>query len=323
MGTFRGTYAVGMESLSLPGTTIDVPDLIFGANVFGWSIRDEDEGHRLLDAVVDAGMTFLDSADMYVQWHPGGVGGESEAMIGSWLAKTGKRDKVVIATKVGKMTVRPGLRRENIFAAVDDSLRRLGTDYIDLYYAHFDDLDTPLEETLQAFHELVLAGKVRALGASNYSATRLHEAHTIAAENNLTPYVAVQNQYNLVTRDDYETDTVGAIKDLGLMGFPYFALASGFLTGKYRAGKSPDSVRAERVSRDYLTDDNLTILDRVLSVAKNHGVEPTSVALEWLRRRPGVHAPIASARNTEQLATLLTRVDLSDADMDYLSGDVT
>ena len=309
-----------MASLTLPGTTIHVSDLVFGANVFGWSIHDQADCDRLLDSVVDAGINFLDSADMYVQWHPGGVGGESETMIGSWLAKTGKRDQVVIATKVGKMTSRPGLRPENIFAAVDDSLRRLGTDYIDLYYAHLDDQDTPLEESLQAFHELVVAGKVRALGASNYSAKRLHEAHTIATENGLTPYVAVQNQYNLVTRDHYEADTVGAIHDLGLVGFPFFALASGFLTGKYRGGQSADSVRLERVSRDYLTDENLKILDRVLAVAKNHGAEPASVALEWLRRRPGVHAPIVSGRNTEQLATLLTRVELSDADMEFLSG---
>lgn len=310
-----------MAFITLPTTDIRVSDIVFGANVFGWSIHDQSEANRLLDTVVDAGINFLDSADMYVQWHPGGTGGESEKMIGSWLATSGKRDQVVIATKVGKMTARPGLRRENILAAIDDSLTRLGVDYIDLYYAHLDDHDTPLEETLSTFHELVTAGKVRALGASNYSAARLHEAHSIATSNSLTPYVALQNQYNLVTRDHYESDTVAAIDELGLVGFPFFGLASGFLTGKYRPGVPNDSVRQERVARDYLTDDNMKVLDRLLAVADKHGAEPASVAIEWLRRRPGVHAPIASGRNAEQLATLLTRIDLSDEDMAFLSGE--
>jgi len=226
---------------------------------------------------------------------------------------------VVIATKVGKMTTRPGLTRKNIIAAVDDSLKRLGTDHIDLYYAHFDDLDTPLEDTLHTFHELVTAGKVLALGASNYSAKRLHEAHTIATTNSLTPYVALQNEYNLVTRDDYESDSVPVIEALGLVGFPFFSLASGFLTGKYRTGGVAESVRSERVASGYLTDTNLNILERLVAVAEKHGAEPASVAIEWLRRRPGVHAPIASARTPQQLPALLARVDLSDEDMDLLS----
>lgn len=310
-----------MTTVNIPGTDLHVSDIVFGTNVFGWSIHDQSEANRLLDAVVDAGINFLDSADMYVQWHPGGVGGESETMIGSWLATSGKRDQVVIATKVGKMATRPGLRKDNIIAAVDDSLKRLGTDHIDLYYAHFDDRETPLEETLQAFHELVVAGKVLALGASNYSAKRLHEAHSIASAHSLTPYVALQNEYNLVTRDHYETDSVPAIEELGLVGFPFFSLASGFLTGKYRPGMANDSVRSERVARDYLTDDNHKTLERLLSVSEKYGAEPASVAIEWLRRRPGVHAPIASARNEQQLATLLTKVELTEEDMAFLSGD--
>jgi aryl-alcohol dehydrogenase (NADP+) len=314
-------YAGVMTTLTIPGTDLHVSDIVFGTNVFGWSIHDQSDANRLLDQVVDSGINFLDSADMYVQWHPGGVGGESESMIGSWLATSGKRDQVVIATKVGKMATRPGLRRDNIIAAVDDSLRRLGTDHIDLYYAHFDDRDAPLEETLQAFHEMIVAGKVLALGASNYSAKRLHEAHDIATTHSLTPYVALQNEYNLVTRDHYESDSVPAINQLHMVGFPFFGLASGFLTGKYRPGMAADSVRSERVARDYLTDDNLKTLERVIAVAEQHGVEPASVAIEWLRRQPGVHAPIASARNADQLATLLTRVDLSDEDIATLSGD--
>jgi aryl-alcohol dehydrogenase-like predicted oxidoreductase len=316
-------YAGAMATVHIPGTTLHVSDIVFGTNIFGWSIHDQSEANRILDAVVDAGINFLDSADMYVQWHPGGVGGESERMIGSWLATSGKRDQVVIATKVGKMTARPGLRRDNIIAAVDDSLRRLGTDHIDLYYAHFDDRETPLEETLETFHELAVAGKVLALGASNYSAQRLHEAHTIATTHSLTPYVAVQNEYNLVTRDHYESDTAPAATELGLVGFPFFGLASGFLTGKYRPGVAHDSVRSERVAKDYLTDGNLKTLDRLITVAKKHGAEPATVAIEWLRRQPGVHAPIASARNTDQLAALLARVDLTDEDVVFLSGETT
>jgi len=309
-----------MAPITLPGTDIEVSDVVFGTNVFGWSIHDQTECNRLLDDVVDSGIWFFDTADAYVQWHGDGVGGESETMIGSWLASSKKRDQVVIATKVGKMGTRPGLRADNIAAACDDSLRRLGTDHIDLYYAHFDDRDTPLEETLSAFHDLVVAGKVLALGASNYSARRLREAASIASDNSLTPYVAVQNEYNLVTRDHYESDTVPAIEELGLAGFPFFALASGFLTGKYHPGATHTSVRAGRVTRDYLTDANLDVLRRLTTVADQHGVEPASVAMEWLRRQPGVHAPIASARTPDQLRTLLTRVALSDQDMETLSA---
>lgn len=310
-----------MAEITLPGTSIQVSDLIFGTNVFGWSIHDQPEANRLLDAVVEAGITFLDTADMYVQWHKDGRGGESETMIGHWLRSSTVRDRVVIASKVGKMTTRPGLSRTNIIAAANDSLRRLGVDHIDLYYAHFDDRDTPLEETLSAFQELIDAGKVLALGASNYSHVRLREAHRIAAENSLTPYVALQNEYNLVTRHHYETDSVTAIDELGLVAFPYFGLASGFLTGKYRRGETTVSVRSDRVARDYLTPDNLAVVERVIAVADRHGVEPSSVAIEWLRRRPGVTAPIVSARTIEQLDHLVRRVDLTDQDMLSLSGD--
>lgn len=310
-----------MADITLPGATIQVSDLVFGTNVFGWSIHDQGEGNRLLDAVVDSGITFLDTADMYVQWHGNGRGGESEEMIGSWLRSSGTRDTVVIATKVGKMTARPGLSRANIIAAANDSLKRLGIDHIDLYYAHFDDPDTPLEEALSAFQELIDAGKVLALGASNYSHARLSEAHRVATENSLTPYVALQNEYNLVTRHHYETDSVAAIDELGLVAFPYFGLASGFLTGKYRGDVPASSVRSERVARDYRTKENLAIVERVIAVAEKHGVEPASVAIEWLRRMPGVTAPIVSARTIEQLRHLVRRVDLTAQDVVSLSGN--
>lgn len=296
--------------------------LVFGCNVFGWSIHDQREANRLLDAVIDSGMTDLDTADMYVQWHPGGQGGESETLIGSWLTSSGLRDHVTIATKVGKMRARPGLSPENIAQAAEDSLRRLCTDRIDLYYAHLDDTATPLEDTLAAFQKLIDQGKVRSIGASNYTSARLLDAHRIAVENSLTPFVALQNEYNLVTRDHYETDSVPVIEQLGLQAFPYFGLASGFLTGKYRPGTDSDSVRAEQVARDYFTPANLAIVERVCDIAARHGVEPATVAIEWLRRQPGVTAPIVSARTPEQLAHLLRRVDLSDADMTTLAGDV-
>jgi aryl-alcohol dehydrogenase-like predicted oxidoreductase len=309
-----------MSPNTIPGTSLPVSDLVFGTNVFGWSIHDQSEANLLLDAVVDSGITFLDSADMYVQWWADGVGGESEKMIGQWLARSGRRDDVIIATKVGKMTRRPGLTRKNILAACDDSLSRLGIDHIDLYYAHLDDRETPLEESLGAFQELIGAGKVLALGASNFESHRLHEAHRVATANGLTPFSALQNEYNLITRSEYEKDSVPAIKELGLLGFPYFGLASGFLTGKYRAGSTTDSVRQERVARDYLTPGNLAIVERVTTVAKRHGVAPASVAIEWLRRQPGVSAPIVSARTPNQLSALMERVELSPEEMTILSS---
>lgn len=302
------------------GTTIEVSDIVFGTNVFGWSIHDQDDANRLLDQVVDRGVTFLDTADMYVQWWAEGVGGESETMIGSWLRQSAKRHWVTIATKVGKMLTRPGLSRENIRRACHDSLTRLGVDHIDLYYAHLDDRDTPLEESMGAFHELVEEGKVLALGASNFTATRLRQANNVAAENSLTPFVALQNHYNLVTRHDYETDSVPVIEELGLAAFPYFGLASGFLTGKYQPGTTADSVRTERVASTYITDDNLAVVRNVIAVSQRHGVEPASVAIEWLRRQPGVTAPIVSARNAEQLDHLLVRVPLTDDDLTILGS---
>lgn len=307
--------------ITLPHSELSVSSLCFGANVFGWSIHDQKDANRLLDEVLSRGVNFFDSADMYVQWVEGNSGGESERMLGSWLTTSSvNRDDVVIATKVGKMTSRPGLSPENIKNAADESLQRLGIDSIDLYYAHRDDESVPMEDTLGAFKELMDAGKVRAIGASNFTGARLREALDIAERDGLPRYVAVQNHYNLVAREPYESDMASLVELESLWGLPYFSLASGFLTGKYRRGDSADSVRVERVSNDYVSDENFDTLDRLLEVSEQRGVAPASVALSWLRAQRGVTAPIASASRIDQLDDLLAEVPLTAEEISFLSG---
>ena len=276
----------------LPGTDLEVSELCFGANVFGWSIHDQAEANALLDHLVEQGVNFFDSADMYVQWHPGGHGGESERMLGAWMRASGiARDDVVIATKVGKMTTRPGLSADNIHIAARESLERLGVDHIDLYYAHFDDQSVELDETLGAFAELIDQGLVRYIAASNYTPDRLEQAQKTARAMGVPGYVAVQNHYNLVFRDEYEAGMAHYVETQGLAGLPYFSLASGFLAGRYSRNDLPDTPRVGRVSDTYFSERNFDTLDRLLAVANRHGVEPSSVALEWLRRQAGVNAP--------------------------------
>lgn len=314
------SHELHAETMTLPGTDLRVSELCFGANVFGWSIREQAAANHLLDHLFERGVNFFDSADVYVEWGEGNSGGESETMLGQWLIDSRvKRDEVVIATKVGKLSSRSGLRSTNIIQAAEESLQRLGTDYIDLYYAHFDDQDTPLEETLAAFDSLVTQGKVRYLGASNYTVERLDEARTLSMTANMSPYVAVQNHYNLVHRDDYEAGMASYVEDNHLAGLPYFSLASGFLTGKYTRDSKPTSVRSEGVGSTYATAAHFTTLDRLVEVASHHSVEPASVALEWLRQQPGVSAPIASASRVDQVAALLQRVALSEDELRSLS----
>ena len=310
-----------VHQISLPHSDLKVSSLCFGANVFGWSIHDQTEANRLLDEVVARGVNFFDSADMYVQWVEGNTGGESERALGEWLRTSRvNRDDIVVATKVGKMTNRPGLSPENILAAADESLARLGIDTIDLYYAHRDDDTVPMEDTLGAFQQLIDAGKVRAIGASNFTSARLTQALDFALSHGLPRYVAVQNHYNLVAREPYESDMAPLVEREDLWGLPFFSLASGFLTGKYRRGEQSDSVRLERVEGDYFSEENFDTLDRLLAVAARLEVAPATVALEWLRRQRGVTAPIASASRIEQLDALLADVTLSDADLAELSG---
>ncbi|MGW4059185.1 aldo/keto reductase [Amycolatopsis sp. NPDC004747] len=287
----------------LGNTELDVYGLNLGCNVFGWT-ADERQSFAVLDAYTAAGGNFLDSADLY-----GGGGGGSETIIGNWLAARGHRDDVVVATKVGMWDGRPGLSAKNIQAAAEDSLRRLRTDHLDLYYAHRDDPDTPLEETLEAFDALVRAGKVRYLGASNYTAGRLADALSISDKNGLARFAVLQPHYNLVERD-YEHDLAPLVEREGLATLPYFSLARGFLTGKYRSkDETGDSPRAAG-ALSYLDARGERVLAALDETAQAHGVSVAAVSLAWLRQQPTVAAPIASARTPEQLTDLVASVSL-------------
>jgi aryl-alcohol dehydrogenase-like predicted oxidoreductase len=291
---------------------IEVSRLCLGANVFGWT-ADRDTSFAVLDAYTAAGGDFVDTADSYMWRIEGNSGGESETIIGEWLAGRGRRDDVVLATKVGSWPQRKGLSAANIAAACDDSLRRLRTDHIDLYYAHRDDPDTAQEETLDAFDALVRAGKVRAVAASNFSAERLRSALEISARDGLASYVALQPHYNLVERAEFETALLPLLDAEGLSCVPYYGLAKGFLTGKYRDGAQVDSPRAEGAS-EYLDDRGRAVLAVLDEIAAGHEVPVAAVALAWLAAQPTVVAPIASARNPEQLADLLPVLDLTLTD---------
>jgi aryl-alcohol dehydrogenase-like predicted oxidoreductase len=292
----------------IPRTELDVFPLNLGCNVFGWT-ADREESFAVLDAYTGAGGNFLDTADVYMAAAPGNEGGESETIIGEWLAERGRPDDLVIATKVGKLEGYKDLRPETIRAAAENSLRRLGVEAIDLYYAHFDDTETPLAETLGGFAELIEAGKVRHIAASNYSGERLAEALEIADREGLPRYVALQPHYNLMERD-FETDQMPVCEREDVPVFPFFSLAMGFLTGKYRpGGEEIDSPRAEGAAA-YLDERGERMLAALDEIAAAHQVAPAAVALAWLREQPTVLAPIASARNTDQLAPLLASVEL-------------
>jgi aryl-alcohol dehydrogenase-like predicted oxidoreductase len=307
-----------MTLRTLAKTDLQISNLCLGGNVFGWS-ADEKQSHDVLNLFVELGGNFIDTADVYSEWGDGHVGGESETVIGTWLKRRGKRDDVVIATKVAKLSTRPGLSRANIIAACDDSLRRLQTDHIDLYYSHEDDANTPLEETLAAYTELQKAGKIRFAAASNYTATRLLEAAAISKQNQLTEYVALQNHYNLLERKEYETDSVPALKELGIEGIPFFGLARGFLSGKYREGVTVESVRAGGVTK-YTNEHGWAVLDRLDKLANHHSTNLSAIALAWLRQQPTVSAPIASARTVEQLREIMVSVTLSAEEMAFLNA---
>ncbi len=297
-----------MPTRTLPGTDLDVHPLCLGGNVFGWT-ADAGQSFALLDDYADAGGNFVDTADSYMWRVPGNSGGESERIIGDWMAARGNRDRMVLATKVGSWPERPGLSGANITAAVQDSLRRLRTDRIDLYYAHRDDPDTPLEETVAAFDALVRAGTVRYVAASNYEAPRLAEALDIAERNGLARFVALQPHYNLVERD-YELGLGPLLAQRGLSCLPYYGLAKGFLSGKYAADTNVESVRSD-AAREYLDQRGRRVLAALAEVAAAHRVAPAAVALAWLADRHTVSTPIASARTREQLAELLAMTGLA------------
>lgn len=296
-----------MQQRQLGRSGLSVPPLAFGGNVFGWTVNEAD-AFSLLDAMVDAGLNFIDTADVYSRWAPGNRGGESEVIIGKWLAKSGKRDKVVIATKVGS-EMGPGakgLSPHYIARAVDDSLARLQTDYIDLYQSHRDDADTPLIDTLAAYGKLRERGKIRAIGASNFSPARLSEALILSERNNLPRYEAIQPEYNLYAREPYESGLQAVVTAQGLGTINYRALASGFLSGKYRAASDAGkSVRGKKIVDTYLNERGLHILAALDQAAEATGATQAQVALAWTMAQPGIVAPIASATSLAQLDDLV------------------
>ncbi|MCX4455174.1 aldo/keto reductase [Streptomyces sp. NBC_01340] len=303
-----------MTSLRKLGSSdLEVFPLSLGGNVFGWT-ADEAQSFAVLDAYTAGGGNFVDTADGYSAWVPGHKGGESETIIGKWFAARGNRSEVVLATKVSTHPEYKGLSAANIKAAADASLRRLGTDYIDLYYTHFDDLSVPVEEIIGALDELVRAGKVREIAASNISAERLAEFVEFSDREGLARYVALQPHYNLVSRDTYEGPLQEVASRTGLAAVPYFALASGFLTGKYRPGTTVDSARAEGAGKHLDTERGIRVLTALDEVAQAHDAEVATVALAWLSARPTVAAPIASARTVGQLPALLAVADLTLTD---------
>ena len=304
----------------LGNTDLDVFGLCLGGNVFGWS-ADEAESFAILDAYAAAGGNFIDTADVYSLWVPGNSGGDSERIIGRWLKARGNRDAMVIATKVAKLPSRPGLSAANIRTAAEESLQRLGTDYIDLYYAHQDDPSTPIEETLGAFDALVRESKVRYIAASNFTAPRLTESLAVSEREGLARYSALQNHYNLLERAEYERDLAPVLEREGVPGVPFYGLARGFLAGKYRPGVEVDSVRAGGVA-PYRNERGYRVLSVLDQVAATHESTVAAVALAWLAAQPTVAAPIASARTPQQLLELLpfTELELSAEELSALSG---
>ena len=304
--------------ITLPKTDLTVHPLCLGGNVFGFS-ADVANSEIVLGYYFDNGGNFIDTADMYSQWAPGHVGGESETIIGNWMKRRGNRSKMVIATKVAKLDTRPGLKPTNIKAACEDSLKRLQTDYIDLYYAHQDDPDTPIEETLGAFDSLIKEGKVRYIAASNFTAERLQQSLDIAKQMNLSSYVACQDQYNLMDRD-YEKTLMPTLKANGLSQIPFYGLARGFLTGKYRPGVTVDSVRATGVANSYANDRGWNLLTKLDQIAKDKNTTVAAVALAWLRAQPTVATPIASATKLEQIKELMPVIELTSDELQLLTN---
>ena len=301
----------------LGSSKITVAPLAFGGNVFGWTI-DEARSFEMLDSFAAAGCNLVDTADSYANWAPGNKGGESETIIGNWMKSRRNRNRVVVATKLGSDLGhdKKGLSASYMVEAAEASLKRLQTEYIDLYQAHFDDPATPVEETMEAFDRLVRQGKVRAIGASNFSPGRLQQAIAYSKSGNLVPYHTLQPEYNLYDRQQFETEYAAIVWKEGLGVLPYFSLASGFLTGKYRsAADAGRSTRGGGIVSRYLNSRGFRILEALSAVAARHHTSMAAVSLAWLMARPAITAPIASATTVEQLQQLLAAVSLElDAD---------
>jgi aryl-alcohol dehydrogenase-like predicted oxidoreductase len=295
--------------ITIPETDLVVHELCLGTNVFGWS-ADEAESHAVLNAYRSHGGNFVDTADMYSAWKEGNVGGESETIIGNWMAKNGNRNEMVVATKVAKLPTRPGLHPDNIIAACNDSLKRLQSDHIDIYYAHHDDPTVPLEDVLGAFAQLIAEGKVRYIAASQYTGARLQEALDVSAKHHLPSYIALQDQYNLVSRNPFESEQQPVLAANNISAIPFYGLARGFLSGKYREGKVVESVRAEGV-KEFATPKGYATLTVMDQIALDHNCSVSAVSLAWLRSNPQLSTPIASARTVEQLEEIVQIIELT------------
>lgn len=311
-----------MEKRRLGAEGPEVPMICLGGNVYGWTLQEAD-AFRQFDQALDLGLNFIDTADVYSRWAPGHQGGESETIIGDWFAKSNRRKDVILATKVGMDMGegRKGLKPAYIKQAVEASLRRLQTDYIDLYQAHKDDEETPLQETLQTFDDLVKAGKVRFIGASNYSGKRLAEALETSRRNGLTSYVSLQPHYNLVEREQFESDLLPVVEKYQLGVIPYFSLAAGFLSGKYRSKQDAEKAARGAMVQKYLNDWGFGVIAALNEVANAKGSTPARVALAWLIAQPGITAPIASATTEKQLEDLAeaTKLKLDKASLEKLN----
>jgi aryl-alcohol dehydrogenase-like predicted oxidoreductase len=304
--------------ITIPESDLVVHELCLGSNIFGGNAT-ETESHLVMDAYRSHGGNFLDTADMYNQWVEGHVGGESETVIGNWMKSRGNRSEMVIATKVSKMDRRPGLSAKNIFTACEESLDRLQTDYIDLYYSHEDDPTVSLEETLGAYAQLIAEGKVRYIAASNFTAARLRESIAFSENNNIPAYIAVQDLYNLVDRKTYETDLAPTVESLGISNIPFYGIARGFLSGKYRPGVTEVDSKRAAGAREYATEKGYAILTAMDEISAAHNGAPLSaIALAWLRSQPSVSAPIASARTVPQLEEIVQIIELSSDELKLL-----
>ena len=312
-----------MQMRTLGKLRIPVSPIMLGGNVFGWTI-DEAQSFRILDRFVERGFNFIDTADVYSRWAPGNAGGESETILGKWFKQSGKRGQVVLATKVGMEMGegKKGLSADYLREAVVASLRRLQTDHIDLYQTHQDDPETPIEETVRTLDALVHEGKVRMVGASNYDGRRLRAAIEVARNAGWESYQSLQPNYNLVTREQYETDLAPVVAEYSLGVIPYFSLAAGFLTGKYKSADDAKGVKREAAVSKYFDERGFRILEVLRGVSEQVGASMASVALAWLLSRPNVLAPIASATKEEHLDDLFAAADLqlSVAEQDALSA---
>lgn len=310
-----------MKKVTIKNTDLEIAPINFGGNVFGWTL-DEKESFNILNKFTEGGFNFIDTADTY-SWWVNGKGGQSEEIIGKWMKERKNRQDIVLATKVGSETKEHGfdISKKHILKSVDESLKRLGTDHIDLYYTHFDDNKTPVEETLSAYDEIVKAGKVRYIAASNVSPERLIESFEVAEKNNFPKYVALQPHYNLVEREKFETEYAPLVEKFGLSAFPYWSLAAGFLTGKYRTEADFETTARGGGIKKYFDDKGKAVLAALDKVSEKHQSQPATVALAWLLANPLITAPIVSATSERQLQTIFDapKLELDSEDLEILN----